>query len=107
MQACESENGTGSVNERYSVHLHRHLDLQQNPRTLFDYDTPQNYSGCGIGSGSGCVQKAICFSLELQPMIFHSLNHEVYLQGYPVAGFDGVEALRSPRGFLVLEDVGG
>ncbi len=107
MQAYESENGTDSVNERYSVHPHRHLDQQQHPRTLFDYDTPQKYSGCVIGSGSGCVQKATFFSLELQSMTLHSLSHRIFLQRYPAADFDEVEALPSPRGFLVFEDVGG
>lgn len=105
MRVCESENGTGSVNEKYSVHLHRHLDLQQNLRTLFDYDTWQKYSDCG--TGSGCVQMTTFFSLVLQRMTLHSLNHQVFLQGYPVVGFDEVGALPSPQGFLVLEDVGG
>ena len=105
MRAYESENGTGSVSERCNVHLHPRLDLQQNPQTVFDYDTPQKYSGCGIGPGSGCVQKANFFFLELQSMMLRSLSHQIFLQGYPVAGFDEVEALPSPREFLVLEDV--
>ena len=107
MRAFESENGTGLVNERYSVHLHRHLDQQQNPRTVFDYDAPQKYSGCGIGLGSGCVQNATFFSLGLQSMTLRSLSHQIFLQRYLVAGFDEVEVLPSPRGFLVFEDVGG
>ena len=99
MRAYESENGTGSVNERYNVHLHQHLDLKQNPRTMFDYDTQQKYSGC--------VQKATFFFLEPQSMMLRSLSHQIFLQGYPVAGFDEVEGLPSPRGFLFSEDVGG
>lgn len=107
MRAYESENGTGLVNAIYNVHLYRHLDQQQNPRIVFDYDIPQKYSGYGIGSGSGCVQKATFFSLELQSMTLRSLSHQFFLQRYLVAGSDEVAALPSPRGFLVFEDVGG
>ena len=107
MRAYESENGTGLMNERYNVHLHRRLDLQQNPPTMFDYDTPQKYSGCGIGSCSGCVQRVTFFFSELQSMMLRSLSHQIFLQEYPVAGFDEVEALPFPRGFLASEDVGG
>ena len=77
MRLSESENVTGSVNERYNVRPHRHPDLQQNPRMVFDYDTPEKHCGCGIGIGIGicCVQKATSSSLGRRPMTLHSLSH--------------------------------